>query len=142
MKTPDRNRHRDEEPSQDPFEEFAPQVRKILRRYREKRKLSSIARQLGFHPARLTEMITKNGNGDYKRKITPHYLAKFIDSGIMDAREILGKRELEELPERARVFFERMLASRSTLQLVLEAQRRGINLDRILQEILYPKSEG
>jgi hypothetical protein len=142
MKTPDRKQHHDEKLSQDPFEEFAPQVRKILRRYRVKRKLSSIARQLGFHPARLTEMITKNGNGEYKRKITPHYLAKFIDSGIMDAREILGKGKLEELSEAPRGFFERMLASRSTLQLVLEAQRRGINFDRILEEILYPKSEG
>jgi hypothetical protein len=138
MKTPDTNRYHDEKLGQDPFEEFAPQVRKILRRYRKKRKLSSIARQLGFHPARLTEMITKDGNGDYKRKITPHYLRKFIDSGIMDAREILGKRNLEELSEPARVFFERMLASRSTLQLVLEAERRGINLDTILREMLYP----
>jgi hypothetical protein len=29
-----------------------------------------------------------------------------------------------------------------TLELVIEAQRRGIDLDRTLQEMLYPKSIG
>ena len=85
-------------------------------------------------------MITKDGNGDYKRRITPYYLEKFIDSGIMDPKEILGKRRLDELPDRIRIFFERMLVPKSTLQLVLEAKRRGIVLDRILKEMLYPSA--
>ena len=51
----------------DALEEFAPRIREILREYRAKRQLSSIARQLGFHQSRLTEMITKNGNGEYKK---------------------------------------------------------------------------
>jgi hypothetical protein len=78
-------------------------------------------------------MITKDGNGDYKRKITPYYLAKFFDSGTMDPKEILGKQKLDELPDRVRIFFERMLVPKGTMYLVLEAQRRGINLDRILK---------
>jgi hypothetical protein len=122
------------------LEEFAPKIREILRDYRKKRQLSSIARQLGFHQSRLTEMITKNENGEYKKRVTPYYLAKFIDSGIMDARQILAGRNIDDLPVRARIFFKRMILPPKTLELVIEAQRRGINLDRILQEILYPNS--
>ena len=136
-----RNRDNEDDIGLDAYEQFAPRVRKILRRYRDKRKLSSIARELGFHPSRLTEMITKDGNGDYKRKITPYYLAKFFDSGIMDPKQILGKRKLEDLPDRVRIFFERMLVPKETMYLVLEAQRRGIDVDKILNEILYPSAK-
>ena len=124
------------------IEEFAPKIREILRGYRAKRQLSSIAKQLGFHHSRLTEMITKNKNGEYKKRITPYYLARFIDTGIMDARQILAGRNIDDLPDRARIFFKRMILPPKTLELVIEAQRRGIYLDRILHEMLYPKSNG
>ena len=126
----------------DALEEFAPRIREILRDFRDKRQLSAIARELGFHQSRLTEMITKNSDGAYKTRITPYYFAKFIDAGIMSVNEILQGRKLEDLPDRSRMFFERMIVSRKTLRLVIEAQRRGINLDRILKEILYPQSKG
>jgi hypothetical protein len=84
-------------------------------------------------------MITKNGNGQYNRRITPYYLAKFIDGGVMDVDQILNGRKLEDLPDRARMFFERMMLSHETIELVVEAQRRGINVSRILKEILYPE---
>ena len=138
---PNKNSHSIEDKAQiDALEEFAPRIREILRDFRDKRQLSAIARELGFHQSRLTEMITKNSDGAYKTRITPYYLAKFIDSGIMSVNEILQGRKLEDLPERSRMFFERMIVSRNTLRLVIEAQRRGINLDRILKEILYPQS--
>jgi len=124
----------------DALEEFAPKIREILRGYRDKRQLSSIARKLGFHQSRLTEMITKNENGEYKKRITPYYLAKFIDSGIMDARQLLAGRDIDELPDRARIFFKRMILPPKTVELAIEAQRRGIDLDRILKEMLFPKS--
>jgi hypothetical protein len=34
-----------------------------------------------------------------------------------------------------------MILPPKTLELVIEAQRRGIDLDRILQEMLYPNLE-
>ena len=122
----------------DALEEFAPKIREILREYRANRKLSSIAKKLGFHQSRLTEMITKNENGEYKKRITPYYLARFIDGGIMDARQILAGRNIDDLPDRARIFFKRMILSPKTLELVIEAQRRDIDLDGILKEMLYP----
>lgn len=127
---------------QDAFEEFAPRIREILREYRDQRRFAAISRRLGFHQSRLTEMITQNGDGDYKTRITPYYLAKFIESGIMTIDQILQGRELKTLPERARIFFERMSMSRRTLRLITEAQRRGIDLNLILENILYPKSTG
>ncbi|MBW2610075.1 MAG: hypothetical protein JRC68_07000 [Deltaproteobacteria bacterium] len=123
----------------DALEEFAPKVREILRGYRKKRRLSAIATSLGFHAARLAEMINKDGNGSYKRRISPYYLAKFIEGGIMTVEEILDGRRLEDIPERPRMFFARMILSRKTINLVVEAQRRGINVDKLLETILYPK---
>ncbi|MFC1825308.1 hypothetical protein ACFL9T_21565 [Thermodesulfobacteriota bacterium] len=123
----------------DALEEFAPKVREILRGYRKRRQLGSIASRLGFHAARLAEMINKNGNGNYKRPISPYYLAKFIEGGIMTVEEILDGRRLKDIPERPRLFFERMILSSKTINLVVEAQRRGIDVDKLLETILYPE---
>ena len=123
----------------DALEGFAPKVREILLRYRKKRQLSTIATRLGFHAARLAEMINKDGNGNYKRRISPYYLAKFIEGGFMTVEEILDGRRLEDIPERSRMFFERTILSRKTINLVVEAQRRGIDVDKMLETILYPK---
>ena len=125
----------------DALEEFASKVREILGEYRSERKLSYIAKKLGVQPARLTEMITKDGNGEYKRRITPYYLAKFIDGGVMNVEQILNGRRLEDVPERVRLFFERMILSRKTINLVVEAQQRGIDVDRLLDIVLAPDNK-
>lgn len=138
MAKKDESAHIENQSQVDVLEEFAPRIREILRGYRNKRQLSSIARKLGFHQSRLTEMITKDEHGEYKKRITPYYLARFIDSGIMDAHQILAGRDIDDLPDRARIFFKRMILPPKTLELVIEAQRRGIDLDRILEEMLYP----
>ena len=135
------NLHVEDKKQIDVLEEFAPKVREILRNYRAERKLSYIAKKVGINPARLTEMITKDGNGEYKRRITPYYLARFIDDGFINVYQILNGQPFNDLPERARLFFERMVLSRETIDLVAEAQRRGIDVDRILREILYPGQE-
>ncbi|MBW2353834.1 MAG: hypothetical protein JRF51_11505 [Deltaproteobacteria bacterium] len=132
------NNHLEDHEQVDALAEFAPCIREILIGYRQKRQLASVARRLGIHPARLTEMTTRDEAGNYKRKITPYYFGKFIDSGLITVREILGDRRLEDLPDRSRLFFERFMLSRKTIQLVIEAQERGIDVEKILQEILYP----
>ena len=114
-------------------------MRELIRAYRDKRKLTSIAERIGIHATRLTEMISTNGDGTYKRKITPYYLAKFLDAGIMDVPDILEGRSLDDLSDRQRMFFERMILPRKTLKLVIETKRRGIDLEKILEAILYPK---
>ena len=49
----------------DALEEFAPKIREILRRFRDERQLKSIALKVGVNAARLTEMITTDGQGNY-----------------------------------------------------------------------------
>ena len=48
------------------------------------------------------------------------------------------RRERKEIPFE-RLFLERMILSRETIQLVVEAQRRGIDVDKLLETILYPE---
>jgi len=62
------SKHIEDQSQVDALAEFAPKVREILRNYRDKRQLSSIAKQLGFHQSRLTEMITKNEKSEYKTR--------------------------------------------------------------------------
>jgi hypothetical protein len=124
----------------DAYEEFTPTVRQILREYRKKRKLSAIASRLGINPARLAEMINKDGHGHYKRRITTYYLSKFFDGGVMTVEQVLNGRRLEDLPKRAQIFFERHILSRKTIRLVVEAQRRGIDIDKVLELILNPEN--
>jgi len=142
MSTNNKSNYIEDQDQFDALEEFAPKIRELLRAYRDKRQLASIARKLGFHQSRLTEMITKNDRGEYKTRITPYYLARFISGGLMSVDQVLAGRRLEDLPIRVRLFFERMVVPQSTLRLVVEAQRRGINLDRILVEVLYPEDSG
>ena len=139
MKSLENNTFSQDEDQADVLEEFAPRVRELLMAYRDKRQLSSIAQRIGIHSTRLTEMISANGDGTYKRKITAYYLAKFAD--IMDVSDILQGRSLDDLSDRQRMFFERMILPRKTLRLVIETKRRGIDLEKILEAILYPKGD-
>ena len=76
------------------LEEFAPRIREIIVEHRNERQLSAIAKRLSINPARLTEMITKDDRGNYRRKITPYYLGRLIDGGMMSVRQILGDHRL------------------------------------------------
>jgi hypothetical protein len=122
----------------DALVEFAPRIREIVGEYRNERKLSSIAKRLGINPARLTEIITRDDTGNFRRNITPYYLGKLLGGGIVTVRQILGDRQLEDLPDRLRLYFERFMLPKKTIQLVVGAQDRGIDVEKILQEILYP----
>ena len=139
MKPLENNTFSQDDDRADALKEFAPRVREILMDYRRKRQFRKISERMGFHSSRLTEMITKNSHGNYKRKVTSYYLAKFLDAGIMDVPDILQGRNLDDLSDRARLFFERMILPRKTLQLVIETKRRGIDLEKILEAILHPK---
>ena len=86
-------------------------------------------------------MINKNSKGHYKRRITPYYLSKFLDKGIMTVEELLEGRSIEDFPDRVGIFFERHILPRKTIRLVIEAQKRGIDVDNMLQIALCPNGE-
>ena len=58
----------------------------------------------------------------------------------MTVEQVLNGRNLEDLPKRAQIFFERHILSRKTIRTVVEAQRRGIDIDKILELLLNPKN--
>jgi hypothetical protein len=59
MRRPAEDNPFEDEKQVDVLKPFAPKIRKVLKKHKDERKLSAIASKLGFHPSRLTEMITK-----------------------------------------------------------------------------------
>ena len=139
MNHPEPNNYMEDDKQTDALAEFGPKIKEILERYRDERQLSAVAQKIGVNAARLTEMITTDEKGQPNRRVTPYYLAKFIESGIMSVEEILDGKTLTEVSDRARLFLERMILSRKTIQLVYEAQERGINVDELLKVVLSQK---
>jgi len=50
-------------------------------------------------------MVTKNENGEYKKRIIPYYLARFIDGGIVNVSKILQSGKLDELLNQSSLLF-------------------------------------
>jgi len=100
------------------MDEFGDEVRKVLMEFREKRMLAKIARDIKIQPGRLTEMITRDDNREWKRKITPYYITKLVDGGYMTVEQILRGRKLEELPEGHKTFFQRAMLSKKNPETV------------------------
>ena len=136
-----RTNHVEAKAQVDAYAEFAPRVREILKGYRDKRQLKKVAEKAGINPTRLTEMINTDDNGTHKRGITPYYLAKLIDAGIMSVEDIIDGRKLSDISERPRLFFERMILTRKTINLVVDAQHRGIDVDKLLEVVLAQSAE-
>jgi len=118
------------------MDEFGDEVRRVLMEFREKRMLAKIARDIKIQPGRLTEMITRDDNGEWKRKITPYYITKLVDGGYMTVEQILRGRKLEELPEGHKTFFQRTMISKKTLELFVQAKERGIDIDGLIRASL------
>ena len=116
--------------------EFEPTVREILMDYREKRMLATIARDIGIQPVRLTEMITQDEDGEWKRKITPYYIAKLVDGGYMTVEQILQDTKLEDLSDGQKPFFQRLLISKETLSLIMMAKDRGVDVEGLIKAAL------
>ena len=116
--------------------EFEPTVREILMDYREKRILATIARNIGIQPVRLTEMITQDENGEWKRKITPYYITKLVDGGYMKVEQILQGTKLEDLSDGQQTFFQRLLIPKKTLPLIMMAKDRGVDVDGLIKAAL------
>lgn len=126
MKLPRQIENLENENQLDALEPFGPDVRRILRRFKEKREPAPIAKRPGSHLSSLTEMITKSGNGKYKKRTAPYHVAEFFGSDVMDVHQILGRRKLENLSGRSRLLFEKTMLSRKTINLMVTAQQRGL----------------
>lgn len=84
------------------FSELLPEVQSALRKLKKERRLSELARNIGFSKNRLTEIMYG------KRKLTLHYILKLIESGAISVEEVFGK-SVENLGPETRILTKRIL---------------------------------
>lgn len=84
------------------FSELLPEVQSALRKLKKERRLSELARSIGFSKNRLTEIMYG------KRKLTLHYILKLIESGAISVEEVFGK-SVENLGPETRILAKRIL---------------------------------
>ena len=127
----------------DSLEMFGPVIREILMGYRKKRMLAKIARGISIQPVRLTEMITTDEKGHWKRKITPYYVVRLVDSGYIRVDQLLQGKKLEDynMTEGLLRFFHRLIIPKQTLALIVKGMEKGVDVEDILREKLGLNSD-
>ncbi|MFB3925611.1 MAG: hypothetical protein ACE14T_06115 [Syntrophales bacterium] len=122
------------------FAELLPAVQAVLVRYRKERRLSELARSIGFSKNRLTEIMYG------KRKLTPYYLIKLIEAGAMTVGQLFNGTDIRELSHEKRIMARRLLIDAAVIdildeemQLLLKEavdQKRIEDLKTILKTVL------
>ena len=59
----------------------------------------------------------------------------------MSVEDILDGKKLSDISDRARLFLERMILSRKTIQLVVKVKESGIDIDKLLEVVISQKDE-
>ena len=118
-------------------------IRETLMGYREQRMLAKIARDISIQPVRLTEMITTDEKGEWKRKITPYYVVRLVDAGYISVDQLLQGKKLEDynMSEGLLRFFHRLIIPKQTLALIATGMEKGIDVEGILREKLGLNSD-
>lgn len=101
------------------FSELLPEVQAALRKFKKERRLSELARNIGFSKNRLTEIM----HG--RRKLTLHYIIKLMDSGVLSIDQMFGK-SVESLNPENRILAKRILIDSQIVDI----------LDKEMQELL------
>ena len=106
--------------------------------YREQRMLAKIARDIGIQPVRLTEMITKDKQGDWKRKITAYYVVRLVDAGYISVDQLLQGKKLEDfnISDGLLRFFHRLIIPKRTLALIVKGMEKGVDVEGMLKAAL------
>jgi transcriptional regulator with XRE-family HTH domain len=101
------------------FSELLPEVQAALRKFKKERRLSELARNIGFSKNRLTEIM----HG--RRKLTLHYIIKLMESGVLSIDQMFGK-SVESLSPESRILAKRILIDSQIVDI----------LDKEMQELL------
>jgi len=107
-----------------------PVIRELIR-LRSHREMSQVCREKlgGIATARLTELIQG------KRELTMYYLGKFLRGGIVNLKQILAGRKMEDLPYEDRALL-RKLAMRDDLAVLIgEFEDDGFDVYEHLKNI-------
>lgn len=101
------------------FSELLPEVQAALRKIKQERRLSELARNIGFSKNRLTEIM----HG--RRKLTLHYIIKLMEAGVLSIDQRLGE-SVESLGPETRILAKRILIDSQIVDI----------LDKEMQELL------
>ncbi len=101
------------------FSELLPEVQAALRKLKKERRLSELARNIGFSKNRLTEIM----HG--RRKLTLHYIIKLMESGVLSIDQMFGE-SVESLGPENRILAKRILIDSQIVDI----------LDKEMQELL------
>jgi transcriptional regulator with XRE-family HTH domain len=101
------------------FSELLPEVQAALRKFKEERRLSELARNIGFSKNRLTEIM----HG--RRKLTLYYIIKLMESGVLSIDQMFGD-SVENLKPGSRALAKRILIDSQIVDI----------LDKEMQELL------
>jgi len=101
------------------FSELLPEVQAALRKFKKERRLSELARNIGFSKNRLTEIM----HG--RRKLTLHYIIKLMEAGVLSIDQMFGE-SIENLGPESRLLAKRILIDSQIVDI----------LDKEMQELL------
>jgi transcriptional regulator with XRE-family HTH domain len=111
------------------FPELVPIIQSVLSQYKRERRLSELARDLGFSKNRLSEILCG------KRKLTLYYILKFIDAEIITIDRVFRDVNLDDLPGNKRILAKRLLLDQQIVEsLDIEMQgllKKAINQKRL-----------
>jgi transcriptional regulator with XRE-family HTH domain len=111
------------------FPELVPIIQSVLSQYKRERRLSELARDLGFSKNRLSEILCG------KRKLTLYYILKFIDAEIITIDRVFRDVNLDDLPGNKRILAKRLLLDQQIVEsLDIEMQgllKKAINQKRM-----------
>jgi transcriptional regulator with XRE-family HTH domain len=111
------------------FPELVPIIQSVLSQYKRERRLSELARDLGFSKNRLSEILCG------KRKLTLYYILKFIGAEIITIDRVFRDINLDDLPGNKRILAKRLLLDQQIVEsLDIEMQgllKKAINQKRL-----------
>jgi transcriptional regulator with XRE-family HTH domain len=111
------------------FPELVPIIQSVLSQYKRERRLSELARDLGFSKNRLSEILCG------KRKLTLYYILKFIGAEIITIDRVFRDINLDDLPGNKRILAKRLLLDQQIVEsLDIEMQgllKKAINQKRM-----------
>lgn len=107
------------------FSELLPEVQAALRKFKKERRLSELARNIGFSKNRLTEIM----HG--RRKLTIHYIIKLMESGVLSVDQMFGK-SVESMSPASRVLAKRILIDPQILD-ILDKEMQALLKEAIAQ---------
>lgn len=107
-------------------------VIRMLKELADNRQLSKVCRENlgGMKTERLTEIHTG------ARELTPYYLGKLVQGGLVSLPNILQGKRLEDLPEEDQVVLKKIFQTDEEANAVWRLKAKGINIVALASQLI------